>query len=509
MSGHPPVRMMSGPGEISQPPPQLGDYRVGKLVAEGVRTQTFEAEQISVRRKVLLERIKPGVALDEEVVGAFLADVRAKAAVDHPVVGSVYQGVEDGELVYYTRELLQGRSLAELHEGGEEFDPRRIAALLGQLGEAIHYLNERGMARLPLEPGHLVLGHHDVLRMVNLAVAGGVDPVVETHDRQLVSELLLDLVAVSRPGSTRLRKLLAMLGGDEALSWDRVGHTAKKLSHELSEGAKSVSQPEVPTSPPASRRNAGAGVLMPFLLGLLVLGAMAAGGVFLLNRQGVPKARPLNAMVRVTGATSVGPHGEKVLIPAYWIDAHEVTIAEYAEFLDVLEVIGEDQRDVYDHRDQPNGKDGHGPEDWTAMRTAAEKGGSWKELPVTLNCPVVNLDWWDAYAYANWRGGRLPSLAEWLAAAQGTAPATSGWGAVDSSDADRTPDGVHGLAGNVSEWVRDPGVNPAFPMNPKASMACGASYRHPRNGFLACTWLESRDTKRPDLGFRIIRVHAP
>ena len=44
----------------------LGDYRVGRKLSEGTRTRTYEAEQISVRRPVLLERIKPDAAGDPE-----------------------------------------------------------------------------------------------------------------------------------------------------------------------------------------------------------------------------------------------------------------------------------------------------------------------------------------------------------------------------------------------------------------------------------------------------------
>lgn len=500
---------MSVSGKNSQDSTQLGDYRVGKLVSEGARTRTFEAEQISVRRLVLLERLKSGGEADSEAVDAFLADVRAKAAVDHPVIGSVYEATRNDAGVFYTRELLRGRTFEEMHDAGEQLEPRRLAGLLGQIGEALHYLEEQRLARLGLELRHLVLSPHDVVRMANLAVAGDPDPVAESHDRHLVSELLLDLLAVGRPGSTRLRKLLVMLGESEPPGWFQVGHTAKKLANELMDGAKSDTQPAEPAPAPEPVPEAGPGGWIPILLSVLVLGILATGGIFLLKREGVPKARALGGMIRVTGAKTTGPEGAVTLIPAYWIDAHEVTIAEYAEFLDALAVISEDQRDVYDHRDQPSDKTGHQPDDWAALLAAAKGAGTWHDRPVTLNCPVVNVDWWDAYAYANWRGGRLPTLEEWLAAAEGGAPRVSGWGEVDAAEADTTPKGIHGLAGNVREWVRDPGVNPAFPMNPKTPMACGASYLQPRAGILASSWLDSRDVRQPDLGFRIVRQDAP
>jgi formylglycine-generating enzyme required for sulfatase activity len=126
-----------------------------------------------------------------------------------------------------------------------------------------------------------------------------------------------------------------------------------------------------------------------------------------------------------------------------------------------------------------------------------------------MNCPVVNVDWWDAYAYANWRGGRLPSQAEWFAAAEGTTPVGSGWGPVDLSETDRTASGVQGLAGNVTEWIGESVLNPAYPMNPKAPVSCGASYLRPQNGSLVRHWYASRDSRRPDLGIRVLRENAP
>ena len=487
----------------------LGDYRVGRKVSEGTRTRTYEAEQISVRRPALLERIKPDAVGDPEVVDAFLGDVRAKAAVDHPVIGSVYEAVHDDETVFYTREVLVGQDFEELTSGGVRFDPGKIAEMLRQIGEAADYLERRGGATLGLEPRHLVHGNHNVVRIVNLAVAGDPDPVVWEHDRELVAELLLDLLADGKPGATRLTTLLEMLRDDEEIGWDRIAHTAKKLPHELSEGAKTLSQRVVEEEEIVEPRE-GAGKIVTVVVGsLLVLLVIAVGGTMFLGRKIVPKARDLSGMVKIAAANVKQADGSAMYQPAIWIDAHEVTIAEYGRFLKALSLIEEGQRDVYDHPQQARGKQGHEPEDWGAIYAAAAEGLEWEQLPMDLNCPVVNVDWWDAYAYANWRGGRLPTQEEWFRVAEGTAPGASGWGAVDLSPDDRTPNGVFGLAGNVAEWVRDPIANPAFPMNPKALVACGASYMSPRNGSLARRWLSSRSDRRRDVGIRILRESAP
>jgi formylglycine-generating enzyme required for sulfatase activity len=197
-----------------------------------------------------------------------------------------------------------------------------------------------------------------------------------------------------------------------------------------------------------------------------------------------------------------------VRIETIWIEAAEVTIADYSRFLEALQMVSESSRAVYDHPEQPSGRSGHEPEDWEALRGAAEGNGIWQGLSVTLSCPVINVDWWDAYAYANWSGGRLPTQEEWFAARRGALPAWSSWGGVEDSTDDLV-DGIYGLAGNVSEWTRDQELNPVFPLNPRRPLICGASYRRVQGGVEARYWVETRDLRRPDLGFRVVYEAPP
>jgi formylglycine-generating enzyme required for sulfatase activity len=95
-------------------------------------------------------------------------------------------------------------------------------------------------------------------------------------------------------------------------------------------------------------------------------------------------------------------------------------------------------------------------------------------VPVNPNFPAVFLDWFDAYAYAKWRGRELPTEQEWEKAARGTdgriypwgdlsvkgwanllesADHPAGWREIGSFKNDKSPYGVLDMAGNVSEWT--------------------------------------------------------
>ena len=133
----------------------------------------------------------------------------------------------------------------------------------------------------------------------------------------------------------------------------------------------------------------------------------------------------------------------------------EVTRRQYAAFLrDPFVRAG-----FHAERNQPR-HHRHRPPDW-AMQMA------------NPDLPVVNVDWWSAYAFASWAGGRLPTAEEWESIASGQGRRLYPWGddfaaampatgeralggpeatALEAGDA--TPEGVLALAGNVSEWTR-------------------------------------------------------
>jgi formylglycine-generating enzyme required for sulfatase activity len=145
------------------------------------------------------------------------------------------------------------------------------------------------------------------------------------------------------------------------------------------------------------------------------------------------------------------------LTAGYWIDAHEVTNAAYRAFVD---------DGGYERR-------AHWSDAGWAWLATQERAALPASCPGTEpDQPRRCITWYEAEAYAAWRGGRLPTEAEWEFAARGPDSRIYPWGnafdparcnVVDSAGptpVGKYPDGVSwvgafDMAGNSMEWVAD------------------------------------------------------
>ena len=93
---------------------QLGDFRILRQIGRGGMGIVYEAEQISMKRRVAL-KVLPLVGLVDEVkIRRFQNEVRAVAALDHPNIVSVFMVGEERGVHYYAMQLIRGRSLSEV-----------------------------------------------------------------------------------------------------------------------------------------------------------------------------------------------------------------------------------------------------------------------------------------------------------------------------------------------------------------------------------------------------------
>src|SRR3954449_3275719 len=103
----PPLR----PAEASGESRRLGDYRILREVGRGGMGIVYEAEQVSLGRRVALKVLPRQVAGDGLALARFRREAKAAARLHHTNIVPVFEVGRDGETAYYAMQFVEGQGL--------------------------------------------------------------------------------------------------------------------------------------------------------------------------------------------------------------------------------------------------------------------------------------------------------------------------------------------------------------------------------------------------------------
>lgn len=242
-------------------------------------------------------------------------------------------------------------------------------------------------------------------------------------------------------------------------------------------------------------RSRGSRVLISAVLVLALF--VMVGGIIIAIATQEPRPFPLEEMVFVpAGAFVMGSDSgaddempaREVYLDAFYIDRYEVTNSDYVEFLNAVE----------DHLARCDGHICIDTKDENPDSHILYQAGGYTVEMGYEDHPVIQVSWYGAKAYCEYRGKRLPTEAEWEKAARGTDGRIYPWGDefeahranTDYRVGDTTPVGsypeggspyrAHDMAGNVWEWVAD--WYQAYPGSDYRSDFFGQKYKVVRGG---------------------------
>jgi len=118
--------------ELVLPPSrQLGDYRIVRQIGRGGMGVVFEAEQVSLRRRVAVKVLPTSATWDDRRLRRFQHEAQAAAKLHHPNIVPVYTvGCEQG-VHYFAMQFLDGHTLADLIASMKLVDRDHAIAVAG------------------------------------------------------------------------------------------------------------------------------------------------------------------------------------------------------------------------------------------------------------------------------------------------------------------------------------------------------------------------------------------
>lgn len=450
----------------------IGVYRVEQWIGRSRWGAVYRAEQTTVQRTVALRVLDPVIAQLPGKVDHFLEESRANAQVVHPHIVTVYEAGESEGVIFCALEYMDGPPLTEYLRRDEPLgvDEEHLLMVIIGVGRALEFLWKQQIPHQPPLAQNILInrsGEAKLSDVVPTDLPPGASPQDDIRALGLIlGEIANSLGPVRAAVGTLVERMVGLAGRKPFASAAELVTAAETLRQELF--------PQLPPEPPIEKiQPRRARPVVVAVVATMVLLAAGAVVVLLVRRPphlgppAVPRPPDFGQMAAIL-AGSYPYQDRTVTVPkTFYIDRYETTIGEYKEFLDALAAGAM----LKPHPRAPAKKD-YRPANWDKILHAVQSGLPLNEQFLTWDTPVFGVDWYDAFAYAAWRGKRLPTEQEWEVAGRTADGRLFPWGnefvpgnchcsgekkprgtQVYAYPEDRSEFGVVGLAGNVSEWT--------------------------------------------------------
>src|SRR6202165_4834957 len=154
---------------------KAGRYEIVGELGRGAMGVVYKAMEPGIGRTVAVKTIRlseQGTGLSRpELLSRFQTEARAAGLLTHPNIVVVYDAGEENGLYFITMELVEGKSLQALIDGGHAFPVSRGLRILEQTCSALQFAHDRNVVHRDIKPANLMLTADDTVKVTDFGTA--------------------------------------------------------------------------------------------------------------------------------------------------------------------------------------------------------------------------------------------------------------------------------------------------------------------------------------------------
>ena len=154
---------------------KLGRYEILAPLGAGGMGEVYRARDGRLGREVAVKVLPEAVADDPVSLARFEREARAVAALPHPNIVAIHDVGHEGRIWYAVLELLEGRTLRDILEGGP-MPWRRAVEIAVPVAEALAVAHARGIVHRDLKPENLFLTADGRAKILDFGLARHLAP---------------------------------------------------------------------------------------------------------------------------------------------------------------------------------------------------------------------------------------------------------------------------------------------------------------------------------------------
>jgi serine/threonine-protein kinase len=147
------------------------DYDVLAKIGSGSFGSVWRVRDLSLGREVALKLLHPHVAKDERAVGRFRREAQLTAQLAHPAIVPIYDFDTRGDVSWYTMELAEGGSVADLVKRSGARPLAEVAPQIDAVLDALVAAHSIGVVHRDLKPENVLIDRYRRWRVADFGIA--------------------------------------------------------------------------------------------------------------------------------------------------------------------------------------------------------------------------------------------------------------------------------------------------------------------------------------------------
>jgi len=147
------------------------DYELLGLLGTGGFGRVYRVRDLHLEREVALKVLQPLLTRDPEVVERFRREAQHAAGLSHPNIVNIYDIGGRSGLLWYTMELIEGPSLAQLVEREGPLPLDRVLRLLREALSALAHAHGSGLVHRDIKPENMLFDLTGSLQITDFGLA--------------------------------------------------------------------------------------------------------------------------------------------------------------------------------------------------------------------------------------------------------------------------------------------------------------------------------------------------